>query len=67
MGPRLNRRGKNSQSVQEQFKNALLQWGHASTGVESGHTVILVDVSGCFNGATPQQAWKVLILLYNTA
>jgi len=46
------------QSLVQEFK---LQWGHASTGVESAR----MPDSEClscpgFNGATPQQAWKAL-------
>jgi len=38
----------------------VLQWGHASTGVERPGSEIRVPTElQCFNGATPQQAWKV--------
>ncbi len=58
MGPRFFKRGEHFRPAQPGSLAVALQWGHASSSVESprpryrGHTV------ACFNGATLLQAWR---------
>ncbi len=61
MGPRLNRRGKSGADLSNATLTRALQWGHASTGVERKTSQYeMLNRKQGFNGATPQQAWKVL-------
>ena len=59
MGPRLFRRGDQACAGALRGRAARLQWGHAFSGVETRYRPMRATPGiGCFNGATPFQAWR---------